>query len=213
MIVLFDLDGTLTDSREGILHSARIALEALGLPQPSDERMQAILGPPLSDSFENILGVEPERVPEAIAHYRTYYREKGLFENRVYEGVYGMLGELKAAGLEMYLATSKPAVFAERILEKYKLDSYFVGVVGADLDPKGMNHKLDIVKEAMRRYGAEGSAVMVGDRIMDMGAAKELSLGSVFCAYGYGEPWEGEDADFVADSPADVAYYILEGSR
>lgn len=166
--------------------------------------MQAILGPPLSDSFENILGVEPERVPEAIAHYRAYYREKGLFENRVYEGVYGMLGELKAAGLGLYLATSKPAVFAERILEKYKLDSYFIGVVGADLDPKGMNHKLDIVKEAMRRYGAEGSAVMVGDRIMDMGAAKELNLGSVFCAYGYGEPWEGEGADFVADSPADV---------
>ena len=132
-IILFDLDGTITDSQLGITRSAAYALERFGIHIEDPSTLKFFVGPPLHDSFVEHYGFSTEDASRAVDTYREYYREKGIFENEVYPGVPEMLQRLKENGRRIIMATSKPTVFARRILEHFSLDGYFSYVSGAEL--------------------------------------------------------------------------------
>ena len=208
--VLFDLDGTLTDPAEGITNSVAYALGRCGITVEDKRSLNCFIGPPLNDSFMKYYGFTPEKAMEAIWVYREYFRDRGIFENEVYEGVNELLGKIMASGRKIVLATSKPEEFAVRILEHFDLMKYFDVVAGASMDEK-RNKKGDVIKYAMEKGGFSAeNAVMIGDREHDIYGAKENGLPSIGVLYGYGdrEELEKAGADFIAESVADI-YELL----
>ncbi len=210
--VLFDLDGTLTDPGEGITNSVAYALGRYGIEVGDKKSLYSFIGPPLKDSFMKYYGFSSEKAMEAITVYREYFRDKGIFENEVYEGIPDLLGKIKASGRKIVLATSKPEEFAVRILEHFDLMKYFDVVAGASMDEK-RNKKGDVIKYALQKGDlAEDSCVMIGDREHDISGAKENALPSIGVLYGYGsrEELEKAGADYIAEAVDDI-YAILEG--
>ena len=208
--VLFDLDGTLTDPAEGITNSVAYALGRYGITVEDKRSLNCFIGPPLNDSFMKYYGFTPEKAMEAIWVYREYFRDRGIFENEVYEGVNELLGKIMASGRKIVLATSKPEEFAVRILEHFDLMKYFDVVAGASMDEK-RNKKGDVIKYAMEKGGfSSENAVMIGDREHDIYGAKENGLPSIGVLYGYGdrEELEKAGADFIAETVADI-YELL----
>lgn len=204
--VLFDLDGTLTDPAEGITNSVAYALERYGIAVEDKRSLNCFIGPPLNDSFMKYYGFTPERAMEAIWVYREYFRDKGIFENEVYEGIPELLGKIKESGRKIVLATSKPEEFAVRILEHFDLIKYFDAVAGASMDEK-RNKKGDVIKYAMEKGGFTAEeAVMIGDREHDIFGARENGLRSIGVLYGYGdrEEFERAGADYIATSVGDI---------
>ena len=205
--ILFDLDGTLTDSKEGIFNCFRHAFNALGVEVPDDSTMRSFLGPPLTESFERILG-DGERAAEGVRIYRERYSTVGLFENRPYEGIAETLGELRGRGYILAVATSKPEPFSKRILERFGLIGYFSTVTGCGLDGS-LNTKTEVIEETLRRLGVKdrNEAVMVGDRMHDIIGAREAGLGCIGAGWGFGERSELEEygALCIADSPAELS--------
>lgn len=198
-LVLLDLDGTLTDSYPGIAASARVAFTALGLPVPDDAALRRFVGPPLPASFA-LFGLPPERVPAAVAAYRGYFREHGMWENRVYDGVPEQLAALRSAGLRLAVATSKPEVFAVPICERFGLTPYLDGVFGAPLDDVPST-KADVVGAALAALAPVGAALMVGDREHDAVGAAAHGLPCLGVAWGYAQEHELEDAGVVGVVP------------
>lgn len=210
-LVLFDLDGTLTESAPGILNSVKYALRHYGAKIPPESELLKFVGPPLIESFEKIIGWPTERATEAVDVYREYFAEKGLFENSVYPGVPELLKRLKDGGLRLGVATSKPQPFCERILAHFGLDGYFEVVRGIPLDGEGMT-KSEVIAEALSEAKANPSeTVMVGDREHDVLGAKENGIGCIGVLYGYGSRAELERAGAAAlcETAADVADIIL----
>ena len=204
--VLFDLDGTLTDPGLGITNSVAYALERYGIIVEDRSSLYTFIGPPLSDSFMKYYGFSEEKAMEAIMVYREYFRDKGIFENEVYEGVRELLEKIKASGRKTVLATSKPEEFAVRILEHFDLMQYFDVVAGASMDEK-RNKKGDVIKYAMEKGSFTGdSAVMIGDREHDVFGAKENKLDSIGVLYGYGSEAELKKAgaDYIAKTVKDI---------
>ena len=184
--VVFDLDGTIIDSAEGIMNSFTYALSAMGLPVPPREEMGVFIGPPLLYSFEKICALPREQAERAVEIYREYSREKGMYEITVYEGVEALLQKLKAAGKRIVLATSKYEPYALKILENIGLAEYFDFAAGS-LAGGERETKAEVIEYALLRTGAEKkTAVMVGDRMHDMLGAKEAGIASVGVLYGYG---------------------------
>lgn len=204
--VLFDLDGTLTDPAEGITNSVAYALEKYGIKVEDKRSLCSFIGPPLNDSFIKFYGFTPENAMNAIWVYREYFRDRGIFENEVYEGVAELLKKIKSSGRKIVLATSKPEEFALRILEHFDLIKYFDVVAGASMDEK-RNKKSDVIKYAMEKgcFSAQG-AVMIGDREHDIFGAKENNLPSIGVLYGYGsrEELEKAGADYIAETVNDI---------
>lgn len=204
--VLFDLDGTLTDPAEGITNSVAYALERYGIRVEDKKSLYSFIGPPLNDSFMQYYGFSPEKAMEAIGVYREYFRDRGIFENEVYEGIPELLDRIKKSGRKIVLATSKPEEFAVRILEHFDLIGYFDVVAGASMDEK-RNKKGDVIKYAMEKGGlsAEG-AVMIGDREHDIFGAGENGLPSIGVLYGYGDRKELEAAGaaYIAEAVKDI---------
>lgn len=184
--ILFDLDGTLTRSDEGILASVEYALAKMGLPSPGRQTLLGFVGPPLEASFRTICGLAGDDVERAITLYRERYAVKGIYENELYEGIPALLAALAAAGHPLHLATSKPRVFAVQILEHFDMARYFSSMHGSTLD----NHdqtKARIIAEVLADEGVNADrAVMVGDRHHDIDGAKENGLASIGVLYGYG---------------------------
>lgn len=208
--VLFDLDGTLTDPAEGITNSVAYALGRYGITVEDKRSFNCFIGPPLNDSFMKYYGFTAEKAMEAIWVYREYFRDRGIFENEVYEGVNELLGKIRASDRKIVLATSKPEEFAVRILEHFDLMKYFDVVAGASMDEK-RNKKGDVIKYAMEKGGfSSENAVMIGDREHDIYGAKENGLPSIGVLYGYGdrEELEKAGADFIAETVADI-YELL----
>lgn len=187
-LVLLDLDGTLTDSYPGIAASARVAFTALGLPVPDDAALRRFVGPPLADSFP-LFDVPAERVPEAIAAYRAYFRETGMWENRVYDGIPEQLTTLRAAGVRLAVATSKPEVFAGPICERFGLAPLLDGVFGAPLDHVPST-KATVVAAALDALRPGGPVLMVGDREHDVHGARANGVDCLGVAWGYAQPGE-----------------------
>lgn len=186
-IILFDLDGTLTDSKEGIVNSVRYALRRMGAPIPSDDELQRFIGPPLVDSFKACCGFDADEAWEAVRLYREYFAEKGLMENAPYPGAVDMLRKLRDAGLQMSIATSKPTLYAKRIARGFGFAEYFDRIVGSNLDGSRVA-KAEVIECAMGGYpdAAPDSFAMVGDREHDMRGAARWGVPAIGVLYGYG---------------------------
>jgi phosphoglycolate phosphatase len=204
---LFDLDGTLTDPREGITRSIAHALERMGVAPPPLVELEFAIGPPLRASLARLLGTESrDAVETALAHYRERFADVGLFENAPYEGIEDALRALAATGATLVVATSKPAVYARRIVEHFALGAYFAEVHGCELDGT-REDKRDLIAHILPHHGFEATrAVMIGDRGVDMRAARHHGLTAVGALWGFGSREELDEAGAhaVCASPRDL---------
>lgn len=202
--ILFDLDGTLTDSGEGIINCVIYALEHFGLPIPSRESLRYFVGPPLHASFIK-QGVPAHRAEEAVAVYRERYIPTGKFENTPYPGIRELLEALKAQGHTLYVATSKPEQMSVDILEHFDLAGYFDRICGATMDTSRTN-KEAVIQYLLERSGRAGNMVMVGDTKFDVLGAKAHGIPTIGVSWGYGEVSDMLEAGAVsiANSPQEL---------
>lgn len=211
--VFFDLDGTLTDPGEGITNSVAYSLKKNGIEPPPREELYKFIGPPLVDSYMKYYGFDSDKARCAVDIYREYFRDRGIFENELYDGVIELLKVFTKAEKKIVLATSKPEPFAKTILSHFGLDKYFHFVAGALMD-ETRTKKGDVIRYALSQCGEppRDSVIMVGDREHDIIGAKENSLRSIGVLYGYGSSDElsKAGADFIAKTPTDVAEIILK---
>jgi phosphoglycolate phosphatase len=194
--VFFDLDGTLTDSGEGIINCAILALEHFGLPIPSRDALRVFVGPPLDQSFINH-GVPADKTGEAIRVYRSRYTTVGKFENFPYPGVEELLQKLKNAGCRLFVATSKPEGMSVEILEKFGLAHYFEKICGATLDGS-RSHKADVIAYLLSQVEDVENVVMVGDTAFDVIGAKAHGIATIGVSWGYGNVSDMTDAGAVS---------------
>ena len=194
--ILFDLDGTLTDSGEGIMNCATLALNHFGLPVPDRETLRVFVGPPLDETFIKF-GVPADRTDEAIAVYRSRYTTIGKFENEPYPGVEQLLQKLQQQGYRLFVATSKPEGMSVEILEKFGLAQYFELICGATLDGS-RSKKADIITYLLERAGGAENAVMVGDTAYDIIGANAHRIPAIGVSWGYGKVADMEKAGAAA---------------
>ncbi len=203
--VLFDLDGTLTDPKPGITRSIQHALRKRGLPVPDMEALAPCIGPPLEQSFRERFGLAPDDAVRAVADYREYFEPHGMYENAVYPGIPELLAQLRAKGVRLALATSKPTVYAERILAHFELAPHFEHVVGSFLDGR-RSDKAELVADALALLDGvpRERAVLVGDRMHDLLGARANGIAAIAVGYGYGARDElvGAGAERLAESVA-----------
>lgn len=202
-VILFDLDGTVIDPWEGIVNSVSYTLEKYQLPKEEWGDLRRFIGPPLIESFQRLYGFSHDKAEEAVGRYREYYRETGIFECYVYDGIPQLLERLKAAGRTVLMATSKPEEFAVRILQHFGLMQYFDCVAGATLD-ESRNAKADVIRYGLKRAGLQstGDCIMVGDRKHDILGARACQMASLGVLFGYGSREELVEAgaDWIAET-------------
>lgn len=218
--IFFDLDGTLTDSAEGIMNSVKYALREMKWEIPPDTVLRKFIGPPLSFSFMNFCGMDEEQADEAIRQYRVYFKPKGLLENRVYQGIPALLERLIAAGKTLVVATSKPEEFSNTILENFDLKKYFRMICGATMDEK-RNTKDAVIAfaiEEMKHLNLiddsrplDEQIIMVGDRYHDVEGAKVNGLKCIGVLYGYGSIDELNEAgaDYIAENVESIFEFCM----
>ena len=209
-VVLFDLDGTVTESGTGITRSVAYALKQQGIEEHDQAKLNLFIGPPLLQSFQKLYGFTEEQARRGVVDYRVYYEKKGMFENSVYDGVVPMLRALHAAGRRCILATAKPEFYAVQILEHFGLADYFEAACGATMG-ETCTEKPEIIANALKKAGTT-QAVMVGDREHDILGARANHIPAIGVLYGYGsrEELEAAGADWLAETPAAVARLLLE---
>ena len=192
--ILFDLDGTLTDPAEGITKAVEAALNHYSIAVEDRSTLHKFIGPPLDESFPEFYGFDAARTAEATEVFRAYFDRQGWRENIPYPGVEDMLRDLRAAGKRLLVATSKPEVFALRIMEHFGLAQYFDHICGAPMDNQEGAKKAAVIRDALRRAGVEdlSTAVMVGDRRHDIDGARQAGLEAVGVLWGYGDLQELE---------------------
>lgn len=203
--ICFDLDGTLTDPKLGITRSIRHALAVLDQPVPDDDDLTWCIGPPLLGSFETLLG-DRQQAAAALGHFRERFSAVGLFENDVYPGIREALASLTSAGHRLFVATSKPWVYAERIIEHFALASHFEAVFGAELDGT-RSDKTDLLAWVLDRASLDAATTtMIGDRSHDIIGARGNGMATVGVLYGYGttEELTNAGADRLCTTPADL---------
>ncbi|AQR95037.1 HAD family hydrolase [Clostridium saccharoperbutylacetonicum] len=186
--ILFDLDGTITDSGEGITKSVQYALKAFGIEVENIKELNKFIGPPLKDSFKRFYNFEDEKAELGLRKYREYYADKGIYENSLYDGIVEVLDKLKENNKKIILATSKPEVYAKEILKYFKIDEYFTFVGGADFEETRVS-KGDVIKYALKEAQVSdlSKTIMIGDREHDIIGAKENNIKSIGVLYGYGD--------------------------
>ena len=193
--ILFDLDGTLTDPKEGITKSVRHALNHYGIQVDNLDTLTPFIGPPLTDSYKKYYGFSDEQAWEGVLVYREYFSERGWHENKEYPGIKEMLDALKKAGKVLLVATSKPEEFGRKILEYFGMAGYFDFIGGADMEETRVR-KADVIRYVLEQYGLDRSpetlarCVMVGDREHDVLGARECGMDCVGVLYGYGDRQE-----------------------
>ena len=203
--ILFDLDGTITDSKPGILKSMQYAAKHFGIDIKNEEldSYSFFLGPPLQDSFKNYFKFDDEKTKEAVLKYREYYKPKGMFDNKLYQGIEDLLKRLKKSGKTVILATSKAEKLAIEILEYFGISKYFDFTAGAELDGR-RSKKEEVVEYCLTHFGIvsneeKAKAVMVGDRNHDITGAGKNGIESVGVLYGYGSIEELTEGEYKAD--------------
>ncbi len=210
--VLFDLDGTLTDPAVGITNSVAFALERFGIHNKDRRELYPYIGPPLVRAFEELAGLSHEDAEKALGYYREYFAPKGIYENKPYEGMIETLRKLKKAGKRLLVATSKPELYARRIIEHFGMAEFFDFVAGASMDEKRVK-KGDVIRYCLDECGiAEREGLlMVGDRRHDMEGAAENGIDSMGVLYGYGgrEELETAGATYIVSAPEEIAKLIL----
>jgi phosphoglycolate phosphatase len=183
LVLLFDLDGTLTDPRPGIVRCMKHALDTLRAPCPSDDVLASFIGPPLRETFATLLETSNRSLVErALALYREEYGDTGLFENRIYAGVRQMLDEARGAASAAFVATLKPKLYADRIVRRLGLEPYFAGVYGPELEGR-FDDKVDLLAHLLETEKVSPErAVMIGDRAGDIVAARANRVRSIGCS-------------------------------
>ena len=194
--IFFDLDGTLTDSGEGIINCATLALEHFGLPVPSRQEMRVFVGPPLDQTFIKF-GIPADKTDEAIRVFRSRYTTIGKFENFPYPGIAQMLQTLKAQGHRLFVATSKPEIMALEVMEKFELAQHFEKICGATLDGS-RSHKEDVIAYLLAQVGDISKAIMVGDTAFDVTGAAAHGIPTIGVSWGYGEVADMKKAGAIA---------------
>lgn len=191
MNVLFDLDGTLTDPRQGVVASLRHALVGLGRSSPSDSDRERYIGPPLHEIFESLLGpADREQIECAVALFRERFSTKGIFENTVYPGIDSALAQLRTLGAVLYVATSKPRIFAERVVEHLEFKGFFRAVYGSEFDGTRSN-KADLIAHILDMESlSRSSTFMIGDRAHDVMGARANGIFPIGVLWGYGSRQE-----------------------
>lgn len=209
---LFDLDGTLTESAEGIINSAKYALEKMGVDIPSDEAMRTFIGPPLLWSFQNVAGMSEEDAHKAVEFYRERFSVIGWKENCVYPGIAPLIRGIKKRGGKIALASAKPEKFCLQILDYFGLMPYFDRISAISLSNHSAEKK-EIILKALPDAEERKNAVMIGDRVFDIEGAIEAGVACVGVEYGYGSPEEFVKADAVAKTPDDLWDILIGGER
>ena len=204
--ILFDLDGTISDSELGITSCVQYALQHLGIEVEDRSTLRCFIGPPLLDTFMREFDLNRQQAEEAVAKYRERYAVIGMFENEIYPGIDSLLEELKLQGKVLATASSKPEKYVKLILEHFGLDGYFDEIAGAELAVDGRNSKEDVLRYVISRLGVEDldSAVLVGDTKFDVEGAKELGIDCIGVTYGFGTAAELKDCVAVADTTAEL---------
>lgn len=208
-ILLFDLDGTLTDPAQGITNGFINALKYFGLEIPSYEKLCSFIGPPLIDTFKTQFGFDQEQALLGVKKYREYFGTVGLFENRVYDGIPELLQELKNAGYRLLVATSKPEEYSVKICDKFELSKYFEKICGSNMD-ESRARKAEVIAYALESAGIseeeKSKVLMIGDRLHDIEGAKENGIESCGILFGYGDRPEHEKAgaDYIAETVKDL---------
>ena len=209
--ILFDLDGTITESGPGIMNSVAYALEKMGYEEKDREKLKRFIGPPLTDSMMKYYGMSEEDAAKAVRYYREYYTEKGIFENKIYDGVQEVLSDIKNSGRKIALATSKPELFAKQILDYFNLTEYFDFIGGATMD-SSRNTKGDVINYTLQNLKIKdlSTVVMVGDREQDIIGAKQAGIDSIGVLFGYGDRKELENAGavYIAKTVKEIINYI-----
>jgi len=213
--MLFDLDGTLTDPKVGITTCVQYALHSMGIEEPDLDKLLPFIGPPLKDSFMQFYGMDEEQAKQAIEKYRERFQDTGIFENEVYKGIPQMLEELQKKGVQLAVASSKPTVYVERILEHFQLRQYFRVVVGSELDGRRVN-KDEIIHEALNKLFyykpiQKELVYMIGDRKFDVDGAREHRIECVAVTYGYGsiEELKEAKADYIVRSVEELKKFLI----
>lgn len=217
--LLFDLDGTLTDPKIGICTCVQYALASFGIEEPDLDKLEPFIGPPLKDSFMKFYGMDDSQADTAVEKYRERFRETGIFENKLYEGIPQLLQTLNSKGMFLAVASSKPTVFVERILEHFQIRKYFKVVVGSELDGS-RGRKSEVVEEALRQLFGDkpvekDKVYMIGDRCYDIEGAREAGVDSVGVTYGYGNMEELREAkaDYIVRSVEELQRFLLRGTE
>lgn len=210
-IVLFDLDGTLTDPKIGITTSVQYALGKMGIIEENLDQLTPFIGPPLMASFKEFYNMTDDEAQQAISYYRERFSTIGLYENIVYEGMGELLAELQAQGKTLFVATSKPTVFSIKILEHFGLLHFFKEVIGSELDGTRVEkgHVIKFVLSKIDDYDA-GKILMVGDRKYDVLGAQENGLDVIGVSYGYGsyEELQEAKANYIVSSVAELREFL-----
>jgi phosphoglycolate phosphatase len=204
--LLFDLDGTLTDPRDGILASVRYALERMGVEPPAGD-LSWVIGPPLQGSLARLLNTTDDSVSwQCLSFYRERFSVIGLYENEVYAGIPAVLDELKGSGYRLFVATSKPNVYSRRILDHFNLLPYFEAVYGSELDGTRTDKGALIAHVVGEARLNSAQCLMIGDREHDVNGARVNAIGCIGALYGYGsrEELEGAGASYLAASPVEI---------
>lgn len=212
-VILFDLDGTLTEPKIGITKSVQYALQKMGINEPNLDKLEPFIGPPLQDAFKEMYGFNEELSKQAVTYYRERFSKIGIFENEVFENIPQLLQLLKKSGYILSLATSKPTVFAERILEHFQLKSYFSLIEGSNLDGTHAI-KREIIASVMEHFDEfhPEDFLMVGDRKYDIIGANENGIDSIAVLYGYGsyDELKSENPTYIAETVNEIEEYLLK---
>lgn len=216
---LFDLDGTLTDSREGITKSVQYGLKCVGIDEPDLKKLEVFIGPPLLDSFMGIYGLDEATAKKAIAFYRERFAPIGIYENKVFPGVPKMLTTLQKEGVHLAVASSKPQPFVHRVLQHFDIEKYFEVIVGSELDGR-RGTKEEVVEEALLRLGVLDMSekqrfdccAMIGDRKFDIQGAKAYGLTGVGVRFGFAPEGEleAEGANMIAETVEELTELLLK---
>jgi len=217
--LLFDLDGTLTDPKVGICTCVQYALASFGIEEPDLDKLEPFIGPPLKDSFMEFYQMSEVQAEEAVEKYRERFQDKGIFENELYRGIPQMLRTLKAKGMVLAVASSKPTVFVTRILEHFKIAGYFDVVMGSELDGT-RGTKEEVVRAALGQLFQNkpierDKVYMIGDRCFDVEGAHEAGVESIGVTYGYGsmEELKAAKSDYIVRSVEELERFLLRETR
>lgn len=210
--IVFDLDGTLSDSRKGIFNATVYMAEKMGLQKPDAARFTALIGPPLQEGFRTVYGLSEDRINCAVKAFREYYSERGLFENELYPGIPALLNKLVAAGCHLYVATSKLETYAREIIRHFKIDKFFTDIAGADYNGLKAG-KESLILSLFQRNGIYNPdhVVLIGDSKYDIDAANAIGIDSIGVVYGFNsrEDMLDYNPDYIAGDVDDLYGLLL----
>lgn len=213
--ILFDLDGTLTDPKEGITKCVQYALASVGIDEPDLDKLEPFIGPPLHESFMDFYGFDRENAMKLVDKYRERYNVTGIYENIIYPGIADMLKSVKEAGCKISIASSKPTPMVETILDYFDIRKYFDSVVGSNLDGT-RTKKEEVVEEALRQLACvKEKTAMVGDRKFDIEGARAFGLTGIGVTFGYAADNELQEAgaDYIVDTVEELQNLLLSGGN